>query len=69
MQLHYFPDGGFVIHRATEHLVRFERVSAWYDKDGKLLDCERINGLNQSRKPNAATRGYLASLGLRYSRS
>jgi len=62
MQVKRFTDGGFVAHKAIDG-----KVSAWFDAAGKLLDCERINGAGQSRKPNKATREYLAGIGQAWS--
>lgn len=58
MQVNRFTNGGYVIHKALDG-----RVSAWFDAEGKLLDCERLDGAGRSRKPNAATREYLAERG------
>ncbi len=49
MQINYFPDGGFVIHKAVDG-----RTSAWFDAAGKLLDCERRDAAGRMRKPGAA---------------
>jgi hypothetical protein len=57
MQFHKFTDGGFCVHKAIDG-----RVSAWFDKDGKLIDCERTDGAGRSRKPNKQTREYLANV-------
>lgn len=38
MQVIHFPNGGFVVHRIT---IGQTRYSAWYDRNGAMLDCER----------------------------
>ncbi len=58
MQVKRFTDGGFVVYKAIDG-----NVSAWFDAAGNLIDCERRNGAGQSRKPNKATREYLAQVG------
>lgn len=45
MQVCKFPDGGFVIHRIT-HLGS-ARISAWFAKDGELLDVEKFDKLGR----------------------
>lgn len=57
MRLIYFSNGGYVIHR-----VLGQRISAWFDEDGKLKDIERINARGQSRKPAKATRELVAKV-------
>lgn len=42
MQLSTFSNGGFVIHKIYIGESRC-RFSAWFDADGKILDCERID--------------------------
>lgn len=42
-----FEDGGFVIHNITLNISKC-CFSAWYDKQGLLLDCEKINKLGYS---------------------
>ncbi len=42
IQQTFFIGGDFVLHKITGN---FEgRVSAWYEKDGKLMDAEVIRG-------------------------
>lgn len=40
LQKHSFPDGGWVIHKATLP-DRKGHFSAWFDASGKLLDAEQ----------------------------
>lgn len=42
IQVCYFTNGGFVIHKAIDGTV-----SAWFDKDGKLLDTEKRDSLGR----------------------
>jgi hypothetical protein len=62
-----FPDGGFVLHKVMIGDVKF---SAWYTKEGKLIDCERFsrNGMTTSavamRQVNI--RAELVRIGSRY---
>ena len=58
MQISRFPQGGFVLHKCFG-----QRISAWYDSRGILLDCERIDSLGRSRKPSAAIITRLANMG------
>lgn len=41
MQKNTFPDGGFVLHKIFSFTTKGHH-SAWYDKDGNLLDAEHI---------------------------
>lgn len=58
MQLHSFSNGGAVAHKLIDG-----RVSAWWDANGLLVDCERKDGAGRSRKPNRPTIDYLRSIG------
>jgi hypothetical protein len=40
MQLSRFHDGGFVIHKVR---LGAGRYSAWFDREGRLLDAERTD--------------------------
>lgn len=40
MQLHRFTSGGYCLHKITGSWRG--NVSAWFDRDGKLLDAEQI---------------------------
>ena len=42
MQIHYFPDGGFVLHQLPCP-GRALHASAWFDKRGTMIDCECIH--------------------------
>jgi hypothetical protein len=48
-----FQCGGFVLHKIPTR-ASATRLSAWYDKEGKILDCEAINILGHSYKPAKA---------------
>jgi len=48
MQKSTFTSGGFVLHN-IRHLSK-NRISAWFDVDGNLLDAEYITANFQSRK-------------------
>ena len=56
-----FPDGGFVLHRCLRM-----RLSAWYDKDGSLLDHELVDSLGRSRKASMKDVAELQRLGKLY---
>lgn len=58
MQLHSFPDGGAVGHKLIDG-----NVSAWWDKAGNLIDCERRAKDGRMVKPAAAVRARLARIG------
>jgi hypothetical protein len=58
MIIHRLPSGGFVIHNGFG-----QRVTAWFDSDGKLLDCTRFDSLGRSRKPSKAIVKRLISFG------
>ncbi len=59
-QFHAFTTGGAVGHRLLGR-----RISAWWDKDGALLDAELIDSLGRSRKPNRRTLARLSEMGSR----
>jgi len=42
MQISYFSNGGFVIHKIVG--LSQNKISAWYDSTGSLVDCEYIKG-------------------------
>jgi hypothetical protein len=56
-----FPNGGFVLHRCLGR-----RISAWYDKDGNLLDHALIDKLGRSRKASGKDVEALMRLGKVY---
>lgn len=58
MQLHAFTDGGAVGHKLIDG-----KISAWWDKDGKLTDCERRTRDGRMVKPSLAVRARLARMG------
>lgn len=58
MQVQRFESGGFVLHKCLG-----QRVSAWYDDHGNLLDCESINKRDQSRQPSRRAVDLLKTLG------
>jgi len=63
IQKQYFPDGGFVIHRIQGKFKG--RASAWYNKDGIIIDCEQIiNNVERKIKPNGPIWNELAYYGL-----
>lgn len=43
-----FPDGGFVLHKIP---AGSGRMSAWYDKDGRLLDAEYLTDSRRGSRP------------------
>jgi hypothetical protein len=62
MQVSYFTDGGFVLHKIPTR-AGATYLSAWYDKNGNLLDCEAINILGRSYRPSKLDREHLVTLG------
>jgi hypothetical protein len=49
MQVARFTNGGYVVHKITGNFVG--RMSAWFDKDGKILDAEQILAPFGSSRP------------------
>jgi hypothetical protein len=43
MQIQRFNNGGFVLHKIKLFGYCMSRFSAWYDKNGKIIDAERID--------------------------
>ncbi len=58
-------DGGFVLHKIQLDGMK-SRVSAWFDKDGKLLDCEAITVKGRSRKVDPRRHEQLELIAARY---
>ena len=46
IQHHTFHTGGYVLHKV---MIDGTKYSAWYDKDGKLLDAEQFTRSNVAR--------------------
>ena len=63
-QFSSFGNGGFVLHKCLG-----KRLSAWYDKDGALLDHVLIDSLGRSRKASKDNIETLRRLGRVYARS
>lgn len=65
MQFIRFPDGGFVIHKITGAFKG--RVSAWFDRAGRLLDAEQFaagfGGPSHPVKVNGPIWHHLESVG------
>lgn len=57
-----FANGGFALHRVflPNSVCKF---SAWYDKQGTLLDAEKIDGAGRSFNPNDKQMNHLKQLG------
>lgn len=49
MQIQRFNDGGFVIHKISGPFTG--RVSAWFDRDGRVLDAEQMIGFGVGSRP------------------
>lgn len=65
VQVARFSDGGFVLHKAIDG-----RTSAWFDKQGRLLDVERRDTRGRySSRISAETRAKLERLGRSYATS
>ena len=62
MQKATFENGGFALHKVflPGSVCKF---SAWYDKQGELLDAEKIDGAGRSFKPNAGQTNQLKRVG------
>ena len=65
IQLIRFSDGGYAIHNVY---IKDKKYSAWYDREGKLLDAERVSGGTSFNVPDRHrhVRQELFSVGLRY---
>jgi hypothetical protein len=65
IQVAHFQQGGFVLHRV---FVGNSKYSAWYDREGRLLDAERIQGARTWNVPlrHIHVREELARIGQRY---
>ena len=50
--------GGFVLHKCLG-----KRLSAWYDKDGNIIDHELVDRIGRSRKASAKDIDALKRLG------
>jgi hypothetical protein len=61
MQIMRFENGGFVIHKALN-----QRISAWYDEDGQLLDYEQYNSLGRKQRVAKYKIIWLKALGQRH---
>lgn len=58
IQYSKFSTGGFVLHGCLG-----KRLSAWYDKDGNLINHEFVNRIGRSRKASANDIAALERLG------
>lgn len=59
-----FKNGGFGIHNDLSVMPGY-RVSAWYDRDGHLIDCKAVciwSGRGRYIKPNGPTHRRLVSI-------
>lgn len=65
IQRQAFPDGGFVLHKIKDGSFS-GHASAWYDKDGKLLDAEVRLSNGQTRKAGENARLTLEMAGRMY---
>ena len=65
MQVSYFTDGGFVIHKIPTRSGG-SRLSAWFNSEGVLIDAESINILGRSYRPSRADLEQCESLGKAY---
>jgi hypothetical protein len=60
-----FTNGGFVCHKIRLTGLK-SNVSAWFDRDGKLLDCEAIDSRFRSRPVHPARFPELQAIGNRH---
>lgn len=58
IQYSKFSTGGFVLHRCLG-----KRLSAWYDKDGNIINHELVDRIGRSRKASANDIAALERLG------
>lgn len=58
-------NGCFVLHKIQLDGMK-SKVSAWFDKDGKLLDCEAIDVRGRPRKVPASKHKELELIGARH---
>lgn len=63
IQHNAFSNGGYVLHKVE---IGDGKYSAWFDKDGNLLDAERIMPNGQSRKASQSVLSELTKIGQRY---
>lgn len=72
MQLMRFINGGFVLHKIREGdgVAKYKGViSAWYDREGGLLDCQQVLepfGRIRTIRKGGPIHRYLVELGNRY---
>lgn len=71
MQLSRFTDGGFVLHKVVTHLNHRSHCSAWFNKDGAILDAELIfrDGRTRQVRRGGAIWRELRSIGGAYSQT
>jgi len=60
MQISRFVNGGFVLHKIP---ANNGRASAWFDRNGLLLDIEAFNARGASRKAGAQLTEHCKMLG------
>ena len=60
-----FINGGFVCHKIQLTGTK-SSVSAWFDKDGNLLDCEAIDSRFRTRRVHPSRLPELQAIGKRY---
>lgn len=65
MQLQRYHNGGFVCHRIKLNGYN-SKFSAWFDCDGKLVACERIDNLGRSNICSNAVKLLLQVVGERH---
>ena len=65
MQLQRYPNGGFVCHRIKLNGYNC-KFSVWFDREGKLVDSERIDNLGRSNNCSNAVKALLQVVGNRH---
>jgi hypothetical protein len=61
MQKQTFTNGGYVVHGMTG-IISTHKVSAWFDSEGNLLECQAIHLHSLTAKAIPAKWGYVRSV-------
>lgn len=58
-----FQGGGFVLHKVEIPHNYPSKFSAWYDREGNLIDAECLGFFGSSMRPSDKDKDYLKTLG------
>lgn len=61
MRVIKFSDSSYVVHGMTAH--NGNRISAWFDKEGGMLDYQGVNKLGKSYKPCKEDKEHAKTIG------